>query len=52
MFPNIMRSKLNRKVLAVWDSSSKTETNVYLSEVLGKFGAKHCAAVINPQLVE
>ncbi|XP_033608304.1 uncharacterized protein LOC117282505 [Cryptotermes secundus] len=52
VYPNISKYELNRRVADAWDSASQDEKNIYISEVLGRFGTRNRTVILNPRLEE
>ncbi|PNF42935.1 hypothetical protein B7P43_G11836 [Cryptotermes secundus] len=50
--PSTTKRQLNRRVSDAWATLPEIEKNIYISEVLGRFGTQGCAAMMNPRLDE
>lgn len=52
VYSNMTKYELNRRVTNAWKSASQYERNIYISEVLGRFGTKNRTVILNPRLEE
>ncbi|KAL1491459.1 hypothetical protein ABEB36_012056 [Hypothenemus hampei] len=50
MYPSASKQHIKEVVSTTWDSMAVEEKNVYITQVLGKFGCHNVNLMINPQL--